>query len=484
MAPCVLRSCINMSQAISWSKAVLFLKRGNMTACRSPPGFRSCHSYGQPKLSPQEVSSILRINEVSYDVSTSSIRAYDANQLSSNIPIEDRICVARCRYTTGMLFGVFDGHGGPDVAELVSQRLFDYIALTLLPIPILRDLIESDSNFYGKLTETYSETDLSPKLMEIHENSLRKYAIEILESQSESFDFEMQNALSRAFLKLDSDLSEEIREAAHEDMDLLAMAIMGACACVAHIDGSHLHIATSGDCRAVLGIMSDANKWICKPLCLEHNTDNVDEMRRILSEHPKSEMNTVIKNERLLGQLAPLRAFGDYPYKWKTALQKKLLLPVFGSGIIPPNYYSPPYLTARPEVFHHHLTARDKFLIVATDGLWEQMLPHKVVKFVGEHMSGKQTLDLLRLPRKQMRLEEINEILMQRHIGLSKKPIDTNASTHLIRNALGRTEYGVEHSRLSAMLSLPDDMVRNFRDDISVIVVYFDTDYLRHSPAE
>lgn len=394
--------------------------------------------------------------------------------------------MAKCRFTTGMLFGVFDGHGGPDVADLVSQRLFDYIALTLLPFPILRELVETNTDLCGKLTETLIGSHISPKNLQIHNSSLRRYAIEILESQEEAsaFDFQMQHALSQAFVKLDEDLSREIQEFAPKDMDLLAASIMGACACVAHVDGSHLHLANSGDCRSVLGILSDANKWICKPLGNEHNTDNVDEMRRILSEHPKSEMNTVIKNERLLGQLAPLRAFGDFPYKWKNALQKKLLLPAFGSGIIPPNYYTPPYLTARPEVFHHHLTARDRFLIIATDGLWEQMLPHKVVKFVGEHMSGKQTLDLLKLPRKHMKLEEINEILMQRHIGLSKKPIDTNASTHLIRNALGRTEYGVEHSRLSAMLSLPDDLVRNFRDDISVIVVYFDTEYLRVSPAD
>ncbi|GIY02375.1 [Pyruvate dehydrogenase-phosphatase 1, mitochondrial [Caerostris darwini] len=484
MAPCVLRSCIGVSQAISWSKAVLLLKRGTMTACRSPPNFRRCHSFSVPKLSPHEVSSILRVNEGSYEVNTSSIRAFDANQLPSNIPVEDRICVARCRFTTGMLFGVFDGHGGPDVAEVVSQRLFDYIALTLLPYSILRELVESNTDLCGKLTEIYTDISLPPKLLQIHNNSLRRYAIEILESQGEMYDFQMQHALSQAFLKLDSDLSNEIVEIAQTDMELLPLAIMGACACVAHVDGSHLHLATSGDCRAVLGIQSDADKWVCKPLGYEHNTDNVDEMRRVLSEHPKSEVNTVIKNERLLGQLAPLRAFGDYPYKWKVSRLKKLLLPVFGNGIMPPNYYTPPYLTAKPEVFHHHLTARDRFLVIASDGLWEQMLPHKVVKFVGEHTTGKQTLDLLKLPRKHMRMEEIDKILEQRRIGLSKKPTDTNASTHLIRNALGRTEYGVEHSRLSAMLTLPDDMVRNFRDDISVIVIYFDTDYLRHSPAE
>jgi len=43
----------------------------------------------------------------------------------------------------------------------------------------------------------------------------------------------------------------------------------------------------------------------------EHNTENVSELNRIFSEHPSNEKDTVIKYERLLGQLAPLRAFGD-----------------------------------------------------------------------------------------------------------------------------------------------------------------------------
>lgn len=43
----------------------------------------------------------------------------------------------------------------------------------------------------------------------------------------------------------------------------------------------------------------------------EHNADNLHELNRVISEHPSNEKDTVIKYERLLGQLAPLRAFGD-----------------------------------------------------------------------------------------------------------------------------------------------------------------------------
>jgi pyruvate dehydrogenase phosphatase len=97
-------------------------------------------------------------------------------------------------------------------------------------------------------------------------------------------------------------------------------------------------------------------------------------------------------------------------------------------------------------------------------------------------MSGKVTLSPLRLPQKNMKLSEINEMLLQRKEGLKKKPLDANAATHLIRNALGGAEYGINHSKISIMLTLPSEVVRLFRDDITITVVYMDSEYLRHCP--
>jgi pyruvate dehydrogenase phosphatase len=96
----------------------------------------------------------------------------------------------------------------------------------------------------------------------------------------------------------------------------------------------------------------------------EHNTNNQAEVERILSEHPENEKSTVIKMERLLGQLAPLRSLGDFRYKWSNELMSEKVVPFYGENAVPPNYYTPPYLTARPEVKYHRLTPRDKFLIV------------------------------------------------------------------------------------------------------------------------
>ncbi len=68
------------------------------------------------------------------------------------------------------------------------------------------------------------------------------------------------------------------------------------------------------------------------------------------------------------------------------------------------------------------------------------------------------------------------------HLASKLKPIDANAATHLIRHALGGTEHGIDHQRLSQLLTLPDDSVRLFRDDITASIVFFDSEYLSTRP--
>ncbi|UYV80405.1 PDP1 [Cordylochernes scorpioides] len=443
------------------------------------------HHYGSPKLSPKEVSSVLRTNENYRHVNYGSIKSYETNQLPSNNPIEDRIAIGQCHHTTGTIFGIFDGHGGTNCVDVISSRLLEYMALSLLPKKLLKDILENSEDKITSLIDYLYETDLLTSMQkEAHHKSLRQYALKLLNSDSYKEDFFMNHALSESFLRMDNDLSREVREQVVYDQRAIMGAVSGACSCVAHIDGSHVHIATLGDCKVVLGALNDENKWVCKSLTQEHNSDNLEEYKRVLSEHPQSEANKVIRNDRLLGQLAPFRAFGDFMYKWDMDTQHKYLVPHFGYVVSPSQYLTPPYLTASPEIIHYRLTPRDKFLVLATDGLWDEMLPHKVVKFVGEHMNGNQTLDLLRLPKRNMSLKDIDHILHTRQVGLTTKPLDKNAATHLIRNALGRTEYGIEHSRLSTMLTLPDEIVRNFRDDISIIVIYLDSDFLRDAPPD
>jgi pyruvate dehydrogenase phosphatase len=41
---------------------------------------------------------------------------------------------------------------------------------------------------------------------------------------------------------------------------------------------------------------------------------------------------------------------------------------------------TPPYLTALPEISYHRLTARDKFMVIGSDGLWDMMTPMQVLE--------------------------------------------------------------------------------------------------------
>lgn len=93
----------------------------------------------------------------------------------------------------------------------------------------------------------------------------------------------------------------------------------------------------------------------------------------------------------------PLRAFGDVQFKWSLELQKSILASLkcrvdLDSVILhqytPPNYTSPPYLDAAPEIIYHKLRPQDRFLILGTDGLWDELGSEEAVRIVGEHLSA------------------------------------------------------------------------------------------------
>ena len=195
------------------------------------------------------------------------------------------------------------------------------------------------------------------------------------------------------------------------------------------------------------------SRWRAIRITEEHKATNEREVLRIRNAHPKSESGTVLRSERLLGQLIPLRAFGDFQLKWPhktvvSALQKfrAYLLsrspdwtPKVGA---PDYYYSPPYLTASPELLTHKLSERDRFLIMASDGLWDMMSPIHSVRLVATQLLLRAVLDRV----SQMDLEglsslaRINRVLQA--LLNTRAMLPTNSATLLLRNAI-RT--AIEH---------------------------------------
>ena len=465
----------------------------------------SCPHQYQAKLSPPEVTNLLKANEyTNASLPYGPVKSFDTNTLQSNNPIEDshsQALVNKAQGDAAYLFGIFDGHGGASCGQVVAKRLFHYIASGLLSNQDLSDHIKSVTNVpakdffekpgYSLIKNLNDHFGLVQDLRDLYYESYKEHLNKLHSKQVELGSSEtlvnMEEILINSFLSLDDDMSREAQrkifneagELKQINMKTATVAMSGCVAAAAYIDGPHLSIASTGDCTAVVGSLSDTDTWLAKKLTTEHNSDNQKEVKRILSEHPENEHHHIIKGDRLLSILAPLRAFGDFKFKWDRNTIEETLGVHLGEHACPPNYKTPPYLTARPDITHHRLSPRDKFLVIGSDGLWDMMTPMQVVRLVGEHMSGKTTLSPLQLSDKNIPLKDIADMLKKRQDAMRVKPTDVNAATHLIRNALGGTAYGVDHSRLSQMLSLPQDMVRMFRDDITIQVVFFDEEYLR-----
>ncbi|KAG7246523.1 hypothetical protein CRUP_023549, partial [Coryphaenoides rupestris] len=203
-----------------------------------------------------------------------------------------------------------------------------------------------------------------------------------------------------AFKRLDTDISLEAQVPLSSDLlksTAIQVAFTGSTACVAHVGLEGIHVANAGDCRAVLGVQEEDGSWSALPLSRDHNAQNERELQRIRGRHPRSESSTVVVEDRLLGVLMPLRAFGDVSFKWSRELQSGVLQGL-ESGVdldslnmyqhTPPNYLTPPYLDAAPELLYHKLRPQDHFLILASDGLWDEMGSQQAVQLVGEHLSG------------------------------------------------------------------------------------------------
>lgn len=310
----------------------------------------------------------------------------------------------------GFLFGVFDGHAGPSCAQIICKRLLRYIAASLIPPDVLKEKLAAGAQSHSFLQCHNDKVDFVPEVNEIYEKSFAKYARGLCYENIE--DFQISFALQNAFLHLDGDIGNEALT--YPNSRTLSVAMSGAVACIVHIDDSQLCVANTGDCSAVLGSLNESGEWEMKRLTNEHNSENVAEVRRITGSHPFSERDTVIRGERLLGQLAPLRAFGDFRYKWPLETLKKVVVPHYGIQSIPQHYYTPPYLTAEPEISYHMIQPNDRFVVIATDGIWDFMTPTQVVKLIGEHMIGKVFLQPLALPKRDVTLGEVAQMLSHR----------------------------------------------------------------------
>ncbi|XP_051916239.1 pyruvate dehydrogenase [acetyl-transferring]-phosphatase 2, mitochondrial [Hippocampus zosterae] len=469
------------------------LSKGLMLATQSGRQL-STHQDFDFQLSQAKIDSILRANEQSVSVpefdvrGLRQVRKFESNSLAANTPNEDRRSSATCLQAKGTLFGIFDGHGGWACAQAVSERLLYYITVAMMPKRSLEELetcMEHGRPVPPVLQWYKHHTDFNYRdSASLYVRHLRVFWQELLDSHEHGEGMCPSDAMHYAFKRLDADISLEAQVPLSSDLmksTAIQVAFAGSTACVAHVGQEGIHVANAGDCRAVLGALEADGTWSAVPLSQDHKCQNQAELERIRAQHPPSERQTVVTDDRLLGVLMPSRAFGDMRFKWSLELQRSILASL-ESDVDPdslslyhytlPNYLSPPYLDAAPEVIYHKVRPQDRFLILGTDGLWDELSSQEAVRLVGEHLSGVHIQGPVSQSERQLRLGQLHQLLLKRQARLLPAS-DTNAATHLIRHALGTGEYGeLCQERLASMLALPQDLARMYRDDITAIVVY------------
>lgn len=472
---------------------------GSSIALDSP--FSTSSTFGIPRvngntkqsitmMSPLQVSSRLRELEESYLVERGKgVLRYDVSQLPSNSPIEDdrseRIVQVPLitqddkRHSSDWMFwGVYDGHSGWTTSAKLRDELIGSV------------LGELDKAYVKSSADSVYRLVPSPEII--------------------------NNAIEKGFVKLDDEIVNKSVERLLANpnkagaAELIAPALSGSCGLLAFYDSysKDLRVAVTGDSRAVLGSRNSDGEWSATSLSTDQTGSNEEEAARLRAEHPGEE-ETVVRRGRVLGGLEPTRAFGDARYKWTKDIQERIARSFFGRRS-PQELRSPPYVTARPVITTTKIKPENgDFLVMGTDGLFEMLSNEEIIGLVVEWMEAKQPQYLLAGNNKDSNKGGLwskmfgskpsltgGTSITADNVGLTvtvrdnslnreaqKQPIrrrpgappphftveDDNASTHLVRNALG----GGDIEQVSMLVSIPAPIARSYRDDLTVTVVFF-----------
>lgn len=257
----------------------------------------------------------------SRDLEKHSHGEFSFAMVQANEILEDQSQVETGRHAT--FVGVYDGHGGCEASKYISDHLFH----NLLKL--------------AKETGAISE--------EIIRNAL---------SETEN-----------GFLTL-------VRRAYAIRPDIAAI---GSCCLVGVIWRATLYTANLGDSRAVIGYLDRPNKIVAEQLTADHNASMEEVRKELKMSHPEDSQILVLKQGvwRIKGIIQVSRSIGDaYLKRPEYALD-----PSF------PRFHLPeplrrPVLRADPAIYVRHLQPRDKFIIFASDGLWEHLANQEAVDIV------------------------------------------------------------------------------------------------------
>lgn len=375
----------------------------------------------------------------------------DGVQIESNSICEDRFMLGKFPSPNSnsgpwLACAVFDGHSGSQTAELLTKELLPHVQTQL-----------------GKINWK-SEAGVSDKV--IHDAMIAGFT-------------SLDDRIVKGCLDLPDSPAPLLQKIAK-----FLPAYSGSCALLSLYDpqSQSLHVACTGDSRAVLGRRTPDGTWEALPLSVDQTGSNEEEIKRLKREHPGEE--DIAKNGRVLGMMVS-RAFGDARWKWPLDFQERIRRKYYGPAPLAPRYpcKTPPYLTAEPVITTTKIDpSAPSFLILATDGMWDMLSNQQAVDLVGKWLDAQAGTG-----------KDINGKLDK---GPERGPFDFeqwwtgtswnndwkfaedrttvqdgNVATHLARNALG----GNHTEMVDARLAFPPPLRRNVIDDMTIQVLLFNT---------
>ncbi|KAG1777554.1 phosphatase 2C-like domain-containing protein [Suillus placidus] len=331
---------------------------------------------------------------------------------------------------------IYDGHCGHDTVNYVHKRLPSMVRTSL-----------------QTLLQSAPTTSLKAEFVsEVLCNAVRHLDQSI---RSDLLDFLPHDHLTKMS---DVQLNQHVSHRYSEWNSISTRCTQGSTVLLALSDPlkKNVWILNLGDSIAVLGSRSLSGKWSAMIVNSVHNCSNPSESQRIRQEHP-SEQACVCDN-RVLGYLAPTRAFGDTWLKVPSVYTRRAFVPHLQDWLPPrqvaqyaSRILTPPYISDLPEVYHHSLdvSQQELLLILSSDGLQDlydnddtqlsdQEMADRWVDLVGRHMHSTTDMDL-----------------------------QSNLALRLLRDAVG----GDNTELVSRNLTL--EMEDKWMDDITILVQRF-----------
>ncbi|MQL71491.1 hypothetical protein Taro_003775 [Colocasia esculenta] len=295
---------------------------------------------------------------------------------------EDRV-QAVCSEENGWLFcGIYDGFNGRDAADFLAGTLYDNIRFYL-------NALDSEVNQNYTISLDQSCPDL-PFQYDLEDSSLlENYFLEYNRSNgSETWPTKGTKILMDSSRQkvLDS-LKQALAQAEHDFLCMVGLEMderpdlvsVGSCVLVVLLYGQNLYTLNLGDSRAVLATQSgnyidETGELDAFQLTDWHSVDNEKERVQLLLKHP-DDPKTIVAG-RVKGKLKLTRAFG-VGYLKKKELNDALM------GILQvQNLLCPPYISTEPSLHVHRISEGDRFVILASDGMFDFFSNQEAVELV------------------------------------------------------------------------------------------------------